>query len=108
MSGVCDGRRVKREYEWDVSEGFWQGIIWWTSSSCFRPISPVLLLLLILSRTMWESRISRYANYHAHIELDGVKHDVHFAGLFSEKKDAGGLVMVHGWPGEWIIAPLDG
>jgi len=31
---------------------------------------------------------------------------IHFVGLFSEKKDAIPILLIHGWPGEIAIALL--
>jgi hypothetical protein len=33
-------------------------------------------------------------------------HAIHFAALFSKKKDAVPLIMLHGWPGPSLL-PLD-
>lgn len=40
-------------------------------------------------------------NFKVLIEDEGETYDVHFAGLFSQKKDATPLLLSHGWPGEF-------
>jgi microsomal epoxide hydrolase len=32
---------------------------------------------------------------------DGIKHEIHFMALFSEKKDAIPMAFFHGWPGAY-------
>lgn len=45
-----------------------------------------------------EKHINSFNNYKMQIE----NVDVHFIGLFSEKKDAIPIVFLHGWPGSFI------
>jgi microsomal epoxide hydrolase len=45
-----------------------------------------------------EKHINSFPNYKMQIE----DVDVHFVGLFSEKKDAVPIVFMHGWPGSFI------
>ena len=49
-----------------------------------------------------EDRINSYPNYTVEIEEEGFKFDVHFIALFSEKKDAVPLALLHGWPGSFL------
>lgn len=52
------------------------------------------------ARRKTEAHINSFPNFMAKIkDDDGTTHDAHFVALFSEKKDATPLVMVHGWPG---------
>jgi microsomal epoxide hydrolase len=60
----------------------------------------VSLQRLRFFRRSIEKRVNSFANYTAEIEHDGNKYQVHFMGLFSEKKDAQPIIMTHGWPGE--------
>jgi microsomal epoxide hydrolase len=39
-------------------------------------------------------------NFKVPVEDDGETYDVHFAALFSQKKDATPLLLSHGWPGK--------
>ena len=41
-------------------------------------------------------------NFKVPIEDDGETYDVHFAGLFSQKKDATPVLLSHGWPGKLL------
>lgn len=45
-----------------------------------------------------EKHINSFPNYKMQIE----NVDLHFIGLFSEKKDAIPLILMHGWPGSFI------
>jgi hypothetical protein len=42
------------------------------------------------------------------VQIEGKEyiHDIHFMALFSKKKDAVPLIMLHGWPGPSLL-PLD-
>lgn len=49
-----------------------------------------------------EKHINSFPNFKIAVaDKDGDRSDVHFAALFSEKKDAIPLVLLHGWPGEY-------
>ncbi|EOA91286.1 uncharacterized protein SETTUDRAFT_162049 [Exserohilum turcica Et28A] len=45
-----------------------------------------------------EAHINSFSNYRMQIETV----DVHFVALFSEKKDAIPIILMHGWPGSFI------
>jgi microsomal epoxide hydrolase len=45
-----------------------------------------------------EKHINSFSNYKMQVE----NVDMHFVGLFSEKKDAVPIVFMHGWPGSFI------
>ncbi|ORY25438.1 Alpha/Beta hydrolase protein [Naematelia encephala] len=49
-----------------------------------------------------ESELNSYPNYLAHVTHKDEKLDVHFIGLFSNRKDAVPVIMSHGWPGNII------
>lgn len=49
-----------------------------------------------------EARINQFPNYKVEIEDEGFKFDIHFAALFSKKKDAVPLLLLHGWPGSFL------
>lgn len=49
-----------------------------------------------------EAKINQFPNYHVQIEDGGFKFDIHFAALFSKKKDAVPLLLLHGWPGSFL------
>ncbi|OQO02384.1 hypothetical protein B0A48_11938 [Cryoendolithus antarcticus] len=49
-----------------------------------------------------EDRINSYPNFTVPIEEDGFTFDVHFIALFSAKKDAAPLMLLHGWPGSFL------
>jgi len=49
-----------------------------------------------------EKRINSFPNFIVPIEEDGFTFDVHFIGLFSKKKDAVPLTLLHGWPGSFL------
>ncbi|KAF2737153.1 epoxide hydrolase-like protein [Polyplosphaeria fusca] len=52
-----------------------------------------------------EKHINSFPNYT--MEIEGI--DVHFIGMFSEKKDATPIVFMHGWPGSFIeFLPMAG
>ena len=63
------------------------------------PISS-LVRLADLHRRRTEERINKYANYMASLRVRTHEQSVHFTALFSEKKDAVPVLMLHGWPGE--------
>lgn len=50
-----------------------------------------------------EARINSFPNYTSLIkDDDGLEFTVHFAALFSRKKDAVPLALFHGWPGSFL------
>ncbi|KIW12242.1 hypothetical protein PV08_09518 [Exophiala spinifera] len=50
-----------------------------------------------------ESRINSFPNFIAQIpDDDGSVHQIHFAGLFSQKAGATPLMFLHGWPGNFM------
>jgi pimeloyl-ACP methyl ester carboxylesterase len=49
-----------------------------------------------------EAKINSYNNYTVEIEDNGFKFTTHFLGLFSKKKDAVPLLLIHGWPGSFL------
>lgn len=49
-----------------------------------------------------EERINKLPNYTAQIEKGGFQFEVHFIGLFSQKRDAAPLLLLHGWPGSFL------
>lgn len=49
-----------------------------------------------------EARINSYPNYTVPIDNDGYKVDLHFVALFSKRKDAVPLTLLHGWPGSFL------
>ncbi|KAK5703892.1 hypothetical protein LTR97_002905 [Elasticomyces elasticus] len=49
-----------------------------------------------------EERINSYPNYTASIEDSGFDFEIHFVALFSKKKDAVPLTLLHGWPGSFL------
>jgi microsomal epoxide hydrolase len=52
-----------------------------------------------VDRRKTEDHINSFANYKAKVDHNGDTFEVHFVGLFSEKKDARPIIMTHGWPG---------
>jgi microsomal epoxide hydrolase len=58
---------------------------------------------LKFSRRREEGRINSFPNFKTTItDDDGGKFDVHFAALFSAKKDAIPIAFFHGWPGSFL------
>ncbi|KAK4948293.1 hypothetical protein LTR10_012827 [Elasticomyces elasticus] len=49
-----------------------------------------------------EDRINSYPNYTVAIEDSGFDFEIHFIALFSKKKDAVPLTLLHGWPGSFL------
>lgn len=50
-----------------------------------------------------EARINSHPNFKVAVKDNtGIKIDVHFIGLFSEKQDAIPLMFIHGWPGSFL------
>ncbi|KAK5708553.1 hypothetical protein LTR17_020586 [Elasticomyces elasticus] len=49
-----------------------------------------------------EERINSYPNYTVSIEDSGFDFEIHFIALFSKKKDAVPLTLLHGWPGSFL------
>jgi microsomal epoxide hydrolase len=50
-----------------------------------------------------EKYINSFPHFMATIQdNDGSKFDMHFMAMFSEKKDAVPIVMLHGWPGSFL------
>lgn len=49
-----------------------------------------------------EDRINALPNFKTQIEHNGDNFDIHFAALFSKKKDAVPLLVLHGWPGSFL------
>lgn len=50
----------------------------------------------------YQESINAIPNFKVPVEDDGETYDVHFAGLFSQKKDATPLLLSHGWPGSFL------
>ncbi|KAL1867875.1 hypothetical protein Daus18300_006150 [Diaporthe australafricana] len=50
----------------------------------------------------YQEQINGIPNFKVPVEDEGVTYDVHFAGLFSQKKDATPLLLSHGWPGSFL------
>lgn len=50
-----------------------------------------------------EQKANRYQNYVVRMEEDGVELDVHFVHAKSARSDAIPLLMLHGWPGTFIL-----
>jgi len=60
------------------------------------------VLITLFGRRAQEKKINEFPQWTAAIkDDDGLEYTVHFVGLFSEKKDAIPLVLLHGWPGEY-------
>jgi microsomal epoxide hydrolase len=56
-----------------------------------------------------ERRINGFPGRMARVvDDDGEEYDVHFVGLFSEKKDARPVMCIHGWPGELFCCVMSG
>lgn len=49
-----------------------------------------------------EKRINSFPNFKVKVEDEGFTFDLHFAALFSKKKDATPLLLSHGWPGSFL------
>ncbi|KAF2808191.1 epoxide hydrolase 1 [Mytilinidion resinicola] len=50
-----------------------------------------------------EKHINSFPNFKLSVkDKDGDESDIHFAALFSEKKDAIPIVFLHGWPGSFL------
>jgi microsomal epoxide hydrolase len=49
-----------------------------------------------------ETEINSFPNYHLPIPYAGSSFDIHFVALFSERKDAVPILMLHGWPGSFL------
>ncbi|KAK5116441.1 hypothetical protein LTR62_007989 [Meristemomyces frigidus] len=49
-----------------------------------------------------EARINGLPNYTVKIEDQGFEFEIHFVALFSRKRDAVPLVLLHGWPGSFL------
>ncbi|KAJ4421952.1 hypothetical protein N0V82_003449 [Gnomoniopsis sp. IMI 355080] len=49
-----------------------------------------------------EDRINSFPNFTVPIENGGTKLDIHLVALYSEKKDATPLLLLHGWPGSFL------
>jgi len=60
-----------------------------------------ILTTLKKNRRQREARINSFPNFKVNIEDDGEVLQVHFAALFSKKKDAIPLLFMHGWPGRF-------
>lgn len=54
----------------------------------------------------WEKKFNAFPQFKAEVEWQGRQIGVHFFALYSERKDAQPLIMVHGWPGEYSFASL--
>ncbi|CAG8957630.1 hypothetical protein HYFRA_00010497 [Hymenoscyphus fraxineus] len=49
-----------------------------------------------------ETHINSFPNYITTVEAEGQEAlKIHFVGLFSERRDAVPMVLIHGWPGDW-------
>lgn len=53
------------------------------------------------TRKSSEDRINSFPQYTT--EIEGLA--IHFVGLFSERKDAVPILLLHGWPGRSIAWP---
>jgi microsomal epoxide hydrolase len=49
-----------------------------------------------------ESRVNNVPNFTLPIKHDGGIYTIHFMALFSQKPDAIPLLMLHGWPGNFM------
>ncbi|WVQ71080.1 hypothetical protein IAR50_000605 [Cryptococcus sp. DSM 104548] len=50
-----------------------------------------------------ETRINSFPAFMATVKnKDGLDYDIHFTGLFSQKKDAVPIILTHGWPGTFL------
>lgn len=49
-----------------------------------------------------EDRINSFPNFTVPIEDAGTRLNIHFVALFSERKDATPLLLLHGWPGSFL------
>nr|POE93043.1 putative phospholipid-transporting atpase neo1 [Quercus suber] len=49
-----------------------------------------------------EDRINSFPNFTVPIEEDGYEFKIHFVALFSKKKGAVPLTLLHGWPGSFL------
>lgn len=59
--------------------------------------------MLILDRRKQEQHINSFPNFKSKVtDDDGHVFDIHFAALFSQKKDAIPVVLLHGWPGSFL------
>jgi len=55
----------------------------------------------VSERRTTEDRINSFPNFKSSIkDDDGDTYDIHFVALFSQKKTAVPIVLLHGWPGE--------
>jgi uncharacterized alpha/beta hydrolase family protein len=50
--------------------------------------------------------INSFPNFKSKVDMGGEEFEIHFAALFSEKKDAIPLILLHGWPGTSSSVPL--
>ncbi|KAI9804726.1 MAG: hypothetical protein M1825_001094 [Sarcosagium campestre] len=62
----------------------------------------VLIAEVFVARRKHENHINSFPNYIASITDDKETLDIHFVGLFSEKKQAVPLILLHGWPGSFL------
>jgi len=59
------------------------------------------LVIDVSERRTTEDRINSFPNFKSSIkDDDGDTYDIHFVALFSQKKTAVPIVLLHGWPGE--------
>lgn len=58
-----------------------------------------MLRLNYYTRKSSEDRINSFPQYTMEVE----DLTIHFVGLFSEKKDAVPIILLHGWPGGSIL-----
>jgi hypothetical protein len=61
-------------------------------------------ILKCYTRKSSEDRINSFPQFMT--EVEGLT--VHFVGLFSERKDAVPLLLLHGWPGRFVFYVLGG
>ncbi|KAK2599516.1 hypothetical protein N8I77_011267 [Diaporthe amygdali] len=50
----------------------------------------------------YQEGINNVPNFKVPVEDEGETYEVHFAGLFSQKKDATPIMLSHGWPGSFL------
>jgi len=64
--------------------------------------------LLMQIRRVHERNINSFPNFVATVlDDDRSEFKMHFVGLFSDKKDAIPIVLLHGWPGTFIYLVIE-
>ncbi|KAI0120959.1 Alpha/Beta hydrolase protein [Xylariales sp. AK1849] len=49
-----------------------------------------------------EQNINSFPNYKLKVTQSGIGYDIHFVAIFSQRKDAVPVLMLHGWPGSFL------